>query len=351
MQVTALHSGTAAEEVEAVAPTRIIYDPRGWGLPRVAQRLGSQRTSSALRSVELRQRLRAHGSVYLPDPAAAALLNWQRPHPGPIVAHLHECGEGLAGLAIEDRKVLIERTDHWIVGSAERAEEAYAAGIPPARVHHHPDLLPLAGLTDAAVDLPRTIRRELLVSHGIPVGAGLAVGVGNVDWWQVPDAFIRVAWEAVRRSDAREIHFLWVANGASERMLWPLRHDIRHAGLEGRVHVETGRRPPWQYIAASDVILSSRLGDHQPLGLREAELIGCTVLAFDDTVRRWPANHRAKATTVAHLDVDAMASELVAAIPATPADRRSLRRPDLGSPYLPANGGPMILRLLRTSGD
>ena len=25
-----------------------------------------------------------------------------------------------------------------------------------------------------------------------------------------------------------------VADGATDRMLWPLRHDIRHAGLEGR---------------------------------------------------------------------------------------------------------------------
>jgi glycosyltransferase involved in cell wall biosynthesis len=288
------------------------------------------------------------GPVYVPDAAGAPLLHRLGPKAGPVVTHLHATSSGLDRLDAVDRQVLESRTDRWIVGSDAMADEALGAGATADRLVRLPDLLTLPGIGELDADFLATVRRELVDHHGIPVDAALAVGIGNVDWWTVPDAFVRIAWEATRRSSDRPLHFLWVADGASDRMLWPLRHDIRHAGLEDRVHIETGARRPWQLIAAGDVLVSSRLGDHEPIGHREAALMGRPVLWFDDPGAPDPLVEPTQGIAVAHLDIDAMADAIVAAaaLAADPADAARLTS-SADATWLPAIGGPAIVAQLR----
>jgi len=349
VEVVALHPGTAAEQVRASAPTTVVYDPQGWSLPRIVQRLGFQRPAAVLRAADLKRRLRVEGPVYVPDPAAASLLHRLGPKAGPVVAHLHATSSGLDRLDPVDRRVLVDRADRWIVGSDAMADEATAAGAAADRVVSLPDLLTLPGIGQLDAGFLATVRAELAERHGIPVDAALAVGVGNVDWWTVPDAFVRIAWEATRRDSHRELHFLWVADGATERMLWPLRHDIRHAGLEHRVHVETGRRRPWHLIAAGDVLVSSRLGGHEPIGHREAALMGRPVLWFDDPGAPDPLVEPGQGTPVPHLDIDAMADAVVAAVRSRAADPADPTRLASGADaaWLPAIGGPALVEQLR----
>ena len=343
VEVLAMHPGTAVDQVTALAPTTVIYDPQGWSLPRVVQRAGLQRPAALLRAAELKRRLRIEHALYLPDPAAASLLLRLGPKAGPVVTHLHATSSGLDHLAPAHRQVLIDRTDRWIVGSDGMAAEVRATGTAPEHIIELPDLLTLPGIGELDADFLATIRTDLAERHGIPTNAGLAVSIGNVDWWTVPDAFVRIAWEATRRDADRELHFLWVADGATERMLWPLRHDIRHAGLEHRVHIETSRRRPWQFIAAGDVLVSSRLGDHEPIGHREAALMGRPVLWFDDPAAPDPLVDPGRGTAVDHLDIDAMADAVVATTRAStdPVDPALLAAGGRAS-WLPAIGGPAI---------
>ncbi|MGN6692724.1 MAG: hypothetical protein ACTHN0_00975 [Aquihabitans sp.] len=349
VEVLALHPGTAAEQVRALAPTTVVYDPHGWSLPRIVQRVGLQRPAALLRAAELKRRLRVDGPVYVPDPAGAGLLHRLGPKAGPVITHLHATSSGLDRLPPADRDVLAARTDRWIVGSDAMAAEARATGTADGDLVALPDLLTLPGIGELDADFLATVRSELADRHGIPTDAALAIGVGNVDWWTVPDAFVRVAWEATRRTSDRPLHFLWVADGATDRMLWPLRHDIRHAGLEDRVHIETGPRRPWHLIAAGDVLVSSRLGGHEPIGHREAALMGRPVLWFDDPEAPEPLVEPGQGTAVAHLDVDAMAEAIVDAVRTPAADPADPTRLTSGTDatWLPAIGGPAIAAQLR----
>ena len=346
MEVLALHPGTAADQVRAVAPTSVVYDPGGWGPSRVAQRIGLQRLSSVLRTLELRRRLRIDGPVYVADAAGGRLLHWLGPAARPVVAHLHASSSGLGDLDPADRQVLVDRADRWIVGSRALAEEATAAGVSAMHITEQADLLTLPGMGELDADFLGTVRAELAERHGIPPDAALVVGIGTVDWWSVPDAFVRVAWETTRRSTDREVHFLWIADGANERMLWPLRHDIRHAGLDGRVHVDTANRPMWHLIAAADVLVSSRLGEHEPIGHREAARIGRPVIWFDDPEAAEQLVEPSQGTAVAHLDVDAMADAVLAALAPIGSPTIEPATSPAGAPWLPAVGGRAILDLL-----
>lgn len=345
MEVLALHPGTAATAVRAAAPTRVVYDPQGWSVPRVVQRAGLQKAAASLRAAELRRRLQIRGPVYVADVDAARLLHRLGPDAGPVVTHLHATARGLGHLDDADRRVLVQRTDTWIAGSDRARDEAIAAGVDPATIVDLPDLLSLPGIGGLDADFVASVRRDLAERLQLPVDAPLAVGIGSVDWWQVPDAFLRVAWEVVRRDGGSGAQFLWVADGATDRMLWPLRHDIRHAGLESVVHIDTGERRPWHHIAAADVLVSSRLGDHEPIGHREAALLGVPVVWFDDPGRP-PLLDADRGTSVPHLDIDAMADAVVAAFGRDHAPDAGASPAGRPSPWLPTVGGPAIVDLL-----
>lgn len=347
VEVVALLGGSEADRVRALAPTTVVNDPAGWTLPRVAQRVRLQKVAGRLKSAELHRRLKVQGPVYLADTGASRFLHWLDPQAGPVLTHLHGSAEGLGGLDPVDRTALLERTDRWIVGAPRLAEELRDAGVADASVTELPDIVMQHEIErpEQLTDLVRSVREELDSDHGIPVDAPLLVGLGNVDWWSVPDAFVRVAWEAFRRDDAQAVHALWVADGATDRMLWPLRHDIRHAGLEGRVHVSNRSRPAWQYVAAADVLVASRLTGHAPVGLADAETYGTPVLVFDGAEGE-PAAPGDASRVVPHLDTEAMAAAAIELLHTGRTVTDAFRITPLDSPARPSVGGPLLVEAL-----
>ena len=344
----AIFSGSEVDRLRAVADTTVVHDPTGWTLPRLAQRLRSQQLARALRSADLRRRLRGRHAVYVAEPTGSRLLQWLDPHAGPVVSHLHAGSVALAELDDVDRAALLDRTDVWIAGSDARVQELEAAGVDRSTVHELPDLL--AYDVDghpgdpSDPDVIATARQHWLDRHDIPLDARVAVAVGHLDWWQTHDAFVRVAWELTHRPGP-PIHLVWAPDGATERMLWPLRHDLHHAGLEHRVHIADRSLPSWQHLAAADVVVDSRLATHQPAGLREATAMGRPIVRFADAEA--PMVARAdNVTWVDHLDARAMAVSIVDIV------ERSEHPPGHGANattdtrWHPPVGGPDILRLL-----
>jgi len=347
----ALFSGTEVDRLRAVATTTVVHDPTGWTLPRLAQRLRSQQLARALRGADLRRRLRGRHAVYVAEPTGSRLLQWLDPQAGPVVGHLHAGSPPLSELDGVDRSALLARTQVWIAGSEARTAELLSAGVDPTAVHELPDLL--AYDVDghpgdpSDPDVITTARHHWHDRYGIALDARVVVGVGHLDWWQTPDAFVRVAWELVHRGGP-PIHLVWAPDGATERMLWPLRHDLRHAGLEHRVHIADRSLPSWQHLAAADVVLDSRLASHQPAGLREATAMGRPIVRFADAEDRvqTPA---VNVTRVDHLDARAMAAAIVDIV------ERSEHPPGHGGAgttdtrWHPPVGGPDILALLGTT--
>ncbi len=346
IRVLAMHGGTARDQVEVLAPTTVIYDPRGWTLPRIAQRFHLNRAARLLRSADLRRRLRIDGPVYIADAGGTRFLQWLGAEPRPVVVHLHGSGNGPLDIDEADREISWRRTDRWIVGTPEHGDDLVAAGVSPDAVTRIPDLLALPAAADLSSDFIATLRARLVDDHAIPEEAPLVLGVGSLDWWEVPDAFVRVAWEVTRQARSTNVHFLWVADGATERMLWPLRHDIRHAGLEGRVHVATAGIEPWQYIAAADALLGTRLGNHAPLGHRDAVAVGRPVVYFADPEAAEPLVEAAFGHAVAHMDVAAMADRLLELLDSWEAPDGPVQPSASSQAWLPSVGGPAILERL-----
>lgn len=346
IEVVAATGGIEQDRVAELAPVRLVHDPAGWSPARTAQRLRLEPLARPLRAVEVRRLLAGTGPVLVAGPGGARLLHWVPAAAGPVVAVLNGRGEGLERLAEVDRALLVARADRWVAGSDRRRQELVAAGVDPATIVEVPDLVDFEGAEAAGPDLVRRVRAELAEAEAIDPDAPLVVGVGAVDWWTVPDAFVRVAWELVRRPEAAGVRVAWLADGATDRMLWPLRHDLDHAGLGEAVRVVRSDRPRWQLLAAADVLLATRLGDLPPVGLGEAEVIGLPVVGFAASAPAaglpGPAPD-AVVDRVAHLDVDAAVDAVLARL-AGAAERRI--DPERGAAWMPAVGAPQVAALL-----
>jgi hypothetical protein len=129
-------------------------------------------------------------------------------------------------------------------------------------------------------------------------------------------------------------------------MLWPLRHDIRHAGLEGRVHVSNRSRPSWQYVAAADVLVASRLTGHAPVGLTDAETYGTPVLVFEGAEGDAASSEGGASQVVPHLDTEAMAAAALDLLHRERTITDVFRTTPLDSPARPNVGGPLIVEAL-----
>lgn len=342
LAVVALDHGPAVDDVRAVAPTTLVHDPYGWTPDRVAQRLQLGPVAQRLRSLSLRRRLRGTGPVYVADPAAARLLHWVPPGRR-VVTHLDGEAPPLSSRTDEERALLLQRTSAWICGSPGRRAEVEALGVAPDRVVEIPSLLTLPGADQLDAGLVARVRARLEAEHEIPAEAELVVGVGALDWWSAPDAFVRVAWELLQHERGRSVRCAWLAEGATERMLWPLRHDLEHAGIADRVHVVNTTEPTWHLLAAADVLVDARLADRPSSGRREARHLGLPVVTFADP----DADPDPGVVAVPHLDARALAEEVLRLLDAD-GERSTAER---SVEALPSVAGARVLAVLEGRPD
>ncbi len=261
--------------------------------PAVAIARGARAAGAALRAVRrpaAADRLQALGlrallhrrdrPVWVAGPAAARLLHYV-PADRPVVVHLPEGAQAPADP--DDRAVLDERADHRVVGAPDQVT---GGGRCPTTVLPDRGLLP-----DAPVHRDRT-RQLLLDRLGLDATSRLVGSAGQVDWWEVPDAFVQIAWEVARRPGGDDVRFLWVAGHSTERELWPLHHDLRHAGLDERVRVvravDHPDLDPLTALAALDVVLLSRRGVVSWPQLPLIEGVGVPIVRWARTDARPP---------------------------------------------------------------
>ena len=211
--------------------------------------------------------------IWVSGTRAARLLHYV-PDDRAVVAHLPELDPGFdprGTEAGEDERLWRERPDGWVIGSGRQrqSDERPAAVVPD--VAFLPDAPARRGLS----------RNRLLRLLGLPPEVQLVGSLGEVDWWEVPDDFVRIAWQLLRRPNTTPTHLVWLAGSSTARELWPLRHDLAHAGIEDRVHIlgDEGIHP-LEALAAMDVVLLSRRGAVSWPQLRQIEGVGVPIVRW-----------------------------------------------------------------------
>lgn len=311
------HGGPLLDRYAELAPVRVLDDLNEWRPARVAEVLGLQRLTGLLKSTRLRWWLvqRRRGDLlYVNGLEAARILGFTTVRGPRSVVHVHDIAE-LHGdrLTLADRQLIAERASLFVAASDEIAEALHRElGVEEDRIVRH-DYVIAGGTDGPLVSLHPPTRADLGIGPG-----ELVVGcTGPADWWKEPEQFVLMAWALRRRCPEVEWRFLWVADDPDERLLWPVRHDLRNAGIEECTTVVSGPRP-FDFLAAMDVLVLS--GRHEPPELLVFEAVGAgtAVVCTDNLLSDTPA--RSTTMVVPYLDIDALADAVVAL--ATDEDRR-----------------------------
>jgi hypothetical protein len=354
-RVIARLDGQLRAEFERVADVFVAHD---WRLRRPSTALQAvrlHRPAEIARSVELRRRLGAVGPVaYLAGIGAAPLLAWLRPGTA-VVGHLHHrAGDALADLGPEPLALLRDRVSTWVTGSDDAAKILADRLQVEARATTHlfdlvdsTELLPGLIPTGSRATRDQHVRALLHERLGIPVDVPLVCGRGHVDFWHVSDVFAQFCWNLLLRDPAAATHCLWIGDGSTDRMVWPLLHDIRHAGLDGQVHVYLGGEdiPPLECVAASDVQVFTNRRPADLGQVRATAAVGTVTVGFEGSAPTGDAIPLGRA--VPWIDVAALAG-VTHDLLEDPGERRRLGAHDPDGPpsWDVRSGGPLLLELL-----
>ncbi len=222
----------------------------------------------------------APGIIYANTIVAAPLgIKLKQQLQCPLVCHVHELGVVINEFIGKDAFTKLSTgIDCFIaVAGAVAANLHQQHQIPLAKISNVYEFVPVL---DAQAFLParRRVRQEL----GIPDNALVVAGAGTIDWRKAPDLFIQVAQHVGERQGIPTV-FIWPGGNLSSVDGWRVQHDVRHAGVEGRVHFLGAKPNPYDYLSAADVFLLTSREDPYPLVCLEAASLGKPVICFADS--------------------------------------------------------------------
>jgi glycosyltransferase involved in cell wall biosynthesis len=193
-----------------------------------------------------------------------------------VVVHVHEMEAALRyGIDDADRRLLRDRTDHWVAASQAVADNLVANhGVAPGRIRVHHEFVDPVDPVEG--DERRAARRRL----GVPEDAFLVGGCGMLEWRKAPELFVRLAADLRARTD-RPLAFVWVG-GTDRGPLWaPLDHEARHLGVHDVVRFVGAQARPADWFRVLDVFALTSREDAFPLSALEAASAGAPVVTFD----------------------------------------------------------------------
>lgn len=305
IDVLAWEGGPALDRLRYAADVQVLDELNQWRPARVFEVFGVRRVAQVLKGARLRWwllRRRRAELLYVNGLDAARILAFLPRWPMRVVVHVHAMADVEAPTSSADREAVRRRTDVFVAASEEIADalaDGWAIPRPGIVVHEYF----VAGDDGPLTSPDPPSRADLgLADDDVVVGA-----TGSPDWWARPEQFVLLAWELLRRRPDLPWRYLWIAEDPDERVLWPLRHDLRNAGVEARTVVWSGATP-LDLLASMDVLTISTRDEPQELLLFEAAGAALPVVATDNLTGAIPG---ATAEVVPYLDVAAMADRVV----------------------------------------
>lgn len=256
--------GPLEPDFAALAPTRV---ERLW---RVRRRLWSRpgRLRTPLTgllevAVAVATTLRSRCEVvYVNSTSAAAYVRAGRLLRRPVVLHVHESGEVLAGFLARVGLRRLPDDVEVVVCSPSVRDAVLAAGVDPDRV----------SLVVSVPDGDEVRRRAGASRTGettAATGASVVVGAcGVVEPRKGADLWVEVARRCAEQEGGGAVRFVWVGDGEA----LPAGGNVTFAG---------GTDEPYAAIAGFDVMTLPSRDDPFPLVVMEAMLLGRPVVAFD----------------------------------------------------------------------
>lgn len=298
VEVILLEDGPLAGSLAALGPLQVV--PGGLvRLGSVAEALHRPGWAQAASQRWLRHAIAGVGPVDLVlagSPATTAALRPHRRALAPIVAQVQEHGMGPATSVAGslDPACLVVVPTAAAAEWAARPPGSGGLGVPRERLRLH------AGPVDPPARHPRPDAD----------GSALVVGCGPVGWRAGTDRFVALAAAVDRRIDDREVRFAWIGAPDDDGTDRDVVDEIAVRGLDELVHLQGDVADHADRLAAADVVVVTARDDPYPVAAIEAALAGTPVVGFrPGTALLGEAGHDDR--RVDHLDVDALAEQVV----------------------------------------
>ncbi len=223
----------------------------------------------------------------------------------PAITYTHELESMFHKYGETNLAHVMAHSVHYIAGS--RAVERNLVE------HHQVDpasVDTVHGFTSGAeLDGAEVERAAIRESLNIPGDAVMILGSGFRNWRKGKDLFIQLAYRVLKQN--RPAHFVWVGGTDGDEEFFQAEHDIRHAGLEGRVHLVPEVSNHAAFSAACDVLATMSREDPFPLTNLEAGYFGKPVVCFDGAGGTPEFVESDAGFVVPYLDLVAMAEKII----------------------------------------
>jgi glycosyltransferase involved in cell wall biosynthesis len=311
LEVLSLRDGPLLEDFAAVAPSRALFQehPR-FRVQRVLRRTIARRAELAWNAQLLRRKLsdRSYDLLYLNSAACAPFLEYALGvlRPVPVVAHIHELDMGLElSLPEADRRRLFDQSNMWIAASQPVAD--VIRRLEP----ESPDGVVVQEFIDT-----RAIRRHAgegraatLAELGVPDGSRIVGACGTLDYRKGADLFVQLAQRWLAEGRAADVFFVWLG-GQHSGFFHQVQLDARRAGVADRMRWIPSVPDPHRYLTSFDVFCLTSREDPFPLVCLEAAALERPIPCFDSAGGMPDFVERDAGTTVAYLDIVAMAAAI-----------------------------------------
>jgi glycosyltransferase involved in cell wall biosynthesis len=307
-EILLLADGPLRQEFAALALVHVFPGaPPGPGgrAARLARRLGLAEDESGARE-KLLSRLRESGIglIYANTVVTGRALEALAPLGCPVITHIHELDYWIEQSGEENLQQVRRHTARYIAASrAVKQNLVDRYEIPPGKIDVVHSFIPARGVAAN----PAGIRQRL----GIPEEAFVVLGSGHETWRKGKDLFVLLAAQTQKVLTDRQAHFLWVGGWQKDEDRRNILHDVRHLGLEGKVHFTGEVSNPLDYFAAGDVFAMVSREDPFPLVCLEAAALGKPVLCFADSGGMPEFVEYDAGFVVPYLDLDDMTKKLV----------------------------------------
>ena len=192
----------------------------------------------------------------------------------PVLTHVHELDYAFRMQSQPRLERLLAMTRQFIACSEATSRNLVRNwGVPAERVETVHEFVPVNEIRAGRHS------RELFDELGIPHEAQLVIGCGTADWRKGADLFIQAARLICQQRT--DVVFVWVG-ARTDQQFTEFEHDVRAAGLSGKVILKAASPGCADYIAAADVFLLTSREDPFPLVCLEAAALSKPIVCFAD---------------------------------------------------------------------